>query len=53
MKVSQKYYPTLEFDNREDDIIQIWQHGKEESNVIQIERERISELINALKQLEL
>ena len=49
MDVLQKFYGTLEIDTREKDIIQIWQKGKEEINVIQIERENISALIYLLE----
>ena len=52
MEISQKYYQALEFDLQESDIIQIWQNGKEHSNVVQIERERINDLIEKLKQIQ-
>lgn len=48
MKLTQQHYPTIEIDNREPDIIQIWQNGKEDSNVIQIEREKLVEFCAAL-----
>lgn len=50
MKLTQQHYPTIEIDNREPDIIQIWQNGKEDSNVIQIEREAMNKLIELLRE---
>lgn len=52
IKLSQKHYKPLIVDNTESDIIQIWQHGKYESNVIQIERESLKEFIEVLKLVE-
>lgn len=46
--IKQEYYPHIEFDDTETDILQIWQHGKDESNVIQIERCNIELLIDQL-----
>ena len=48
MKLTQQHYPTIEIDNREPDIIQIWQNGKEDSNVIQIEREKYFEFMEGM-----
>jgi hypothetical protein len=46
--IKQKHYPKLEIDSTEKDIIQIWMNGKEDSNVIQIERENLQAIINIL-----
>lgn len=48
-KLKQKYYPDLELDNDELDIIVIWQHGKDESQVLHIERERVDDFIDMLR----
>ena len=47
--IKQKYYPSIEIDNSESDIIQLWMNGKEDVNVIHIERENILLLIEQLK----
>jgi hypothetical protein len=44
MKIEQTHYPPLLIDNSEPDIIQVWQNGKEDSNVIQIERDKVFRL---------
>jgi len=49
MKIEQQHYPTIEIDNREPDIIQLWKNGKEDSNVVQIERRQIFKLIGELQ----
>jgi len=46
--VKQVHYPAIEIDNNEKDIVQIWQNGKEDSNVIQVERGKMDELISKL-----
>lgn len=50
-KVKQKKYSHIEIDQRESDILILWQlnGGGVESNVIQIEREKIPELIKILQ----
>ena len=50
MKIHQKHYPTIEIDNREPDIIQIWMNGKEDSNVVQVERINVIDLIIKLRE---
>lgn len=46
--IVQEHYGTIEFDTREKDIVMIWQ----KTDVIQIERGNIQEVINVLnKQL--
>jgi len=47
--IKQKYYLSIEIDNSESDIIQLWMNGKEDVNVIHIERENILLLIEQLK----
>ena len=47
--MQQKHYPLIKIDNSETDIIQLWQQGKEDTNVIQIEREKIPLLIDLLQ----
>lgn len=42
--IKQEHYPNIEIDNREKDIVQLWQ----KSDVIQIERENIKALIELL-----
>lgn len=52
--IDQVHYPKIEVDHSENDIIQLWQSGKEDSNVIQIEREKVKELsslINPIRPL--
>lgn len=49
--IKQKWYPDLEIDNSEKDIIQLWQDGKEEANVIQVTRENLHILIHSLASL--
>lgn len=48
IKIEQLEYPDIAIDNSEKDIIQIWQNGKEDSNVIQIEREKFIFIIGQL-----
>jgi len=50
-KFKQKKYPDLEFDNREKDIILIWMNGKDTSDVIILEREKVNQFIDLLKKL--
>lgn len=50
-KITQVHYPALEIDSSENDIVQLWMNGKDDGNVIQIEREKIQELIDALLNL--
>lgn len=50
-EIKQVQYPTLELDNSEKDIIEIWQKGETEFNLIQVERENIKTLIDLLNQL--
>lgn len=48
MKIQQKFYPSIEIDATEKDIVQLWQNG----DVVQIERENLEQLIEILmKQL--
>lgn len=49
-EIKQQHYPIIEIDESEPDIISIWQHFTHEVQVIQIEREKIKELIKILKQ---
>lgn len=42
--IKQQHYPDIEIDDTEKDIIQLWQRGKEDINVIQIERENLAAL---------
>lgn len=44
--MKQQYYPDLEFDTTEIDIVQIWQNG----DVIQVERDKLQELIEILSE---
>lgn len=46
--VKQEHYPDLIIENNEPDIIVVWQHGRDESQVMHIERERVEEFINQL-----
>ena len=46
--IKQKHYPQLEIDCRERDIIQVWMNGKEDANVIQIEKINLHALIDIL-----
>jgi len=46
--ISQKYYLDIEVLHIEKDVIEIWQLGKQESNVIHVQKELIPELIKAL-----
>lgn len=46
--IKQVHYPKIAIDNSESDIIQLWQNGKEDVNVIQIERGNINELISII-----
>lgn len=47
--IKQKDYPQLEIDCRKQDIIQVWMNGKDDSNVIQIEKSNLQALIDLLK----
>jgi hypothetical protein len=47
--MNQKNYPKIEIDNSEKDIIQIWQKGKTDVNVIQIERDKLIQFIISLQ----
>ena len=47
--IKQKDYLQLEIDCREQDIIQVWMNGKDDSNVIQIEKSNLQALIDLLK----
>jgi len=47
--IKQKHYPQLEIDCKEQDIIQVWMNGKEDSNVIQIEKDNLQAVIDLLK----
>jgi len=38
--IHQKHYPTLQVDSNENDIVQIAQNGKEDFNLIMLEKER-------------
>ena len=49
--VTQKHYEPISIDNKESDVVMLWQHGKQESNVILIERNQIQILISKLKSL--
>lgn len=49
--IKQNGYPDLEIDPSEKDIVQIWQQGFMNLDVIQIERESIPALITALQKL--
>jgi N-acetylglutamate synthase/N-acetylornithine aminotransferase len=49
--IQQTFYPNITVDDSENDIIALWQSGKEDSNIIQIEREKLKELINKLLEL--
>ena len=42
-------YPHIEIDDTDVEIIQLWQSGKLDVNLIMIEREKIPELIELLK----
>ncbi len=48
MKITQRHYPTIEIDNQEKDIIQIWMNSNNDSNVIQIERDKYFEFMEAM-----
>lgn len=48
-KIIQTDYPNLEFDFKEKDIIQIWQKGRQEINVIQIERKNIIPVLEVIE----
>ncbi len=47
--ILQDHYRFIEIDASEKDIVQIWQNSSVTSDVIQIERENIQELIDILK----
>jgi len=49
--IKQRYYKKLEIDTTEKDIIQIWQHGRDESNEILIQREKIRILVQELQKI--
>ena len=51
MEIKQKGYPNIRFDNSENDIIQLWQNGKDEYDLIQIKYENIDKLIEILNKL--
>lgn len=46
--IKQEHYPELEFDFSEKDIVQIFQKGEEDFNIIHIEREKLKEFISLL-----
>ena len=48
--ITQRFYPPIEVDSTEKDIVQIWCNGKEDSNVVQIERSNLQPLIDILKE---
>lgn len=48
VKINQKHYGQLSVCNREQDIVQVWMSQKDDPQVIQIERENIPALIQAL-----
>ena len=48
MKIKQKGYGNIEIDNTEKDIIQIWYFEQQESNVVQLRRENLKQLVTAL-----
>lgn len=47
--IKQKKYGTIEIDNREKDIVQIWCFQRCSSNVVQVERKNIKKLISKLQ----
>lgn len=49
--LTQVHYGPISIDNKESDVVMLWQHGKHESNVILIERNQIQQLIANLKSL--
>lgn len=49
MEIDQKKYKPIETDNREPDIVMLWQGKGKHSNVIQIERNKIPVVIEYLK----
>lgn len=49
--MNQTHYPKIEVDNSETDIIQIWQNGKTDVNVIQVERDKLHEFIRVLQKI--
>jgi len=49
MKIQQQHYPTIEIDNSEPDVIQLWMNTPNDSNVIQIERINVIDLIIQLR----
>lgn len=46
--LEQKNYPKIEVDIRETDVVMFWQEGKEDKNVLLLEKESIPELIKVL-----
>ena len=48
--INQTNYGTLEVNNNEPDIVEIWMFEHRESNVIQVERENLPKLIELLNQ---
>lgn len=48
MQLKQSGYGNIEVDNTEKDIIQIWYFEQDESNVVQVRRENLKQLITAL-----
>lgn len=47
--IKQKNYGTIEIDNREKDIIEIWCNQRVSCNVVQVERKNINRLIKQLQ----
>lgn len=46
--IEQEHYLNVEVVNIEKDVIEIWVHGKSESNVILLEKKNIDKLIEIL-----
>lgn len=49
LKVSQTHYGLLEIDDKEKDIVQVFNHQERGMEVIQIERDKLQEFINQLE----
>lgn len=47
--IKQKHYGTIEIDNREKDIVQIWCNQSQTGNVVQLERKNVKQLIKLLE----
>ncbi len=47
--IIQKYYGTIDVENQEPDVVEIWMHQKNDPQVVQIERENVPELIKMLQ----